>query len=95
MGKMSKASIMSNYIEYNDRIAFHPGYYIREAIEESGLTQYDFAKRMDITPEDISCLVKGEQSLSVDIAMKLAKTLGTSVDYWLNLQSAYDTLIVQ
>ena len=38
---------MSNYIEYNDKIAFHPGYYIKEIIEESGLSQKDFAKRLD------------------------------------------------
>ena len=25
---------MSNYIEYNDKIAFHPGYYIKEIIEK-------------------------------------------------------------
>ena len=24
---------MSNYIEYNDTIAFHPGYYIKEIID--------------------------------------------------------------
>ena len=83
---------MSNYIEYNDKIAFHPGYYISEAIEESGLTQYDFAKRLDTTPKNISCLVNGEQKLSTDIAMKLARMLGTSVEYWLNLQSSYDTI---
>lgn len=40
---------MSNYIEYNDSIAFHPGYYIQEII-------------------------------------------GTSINYWLNLQSTYDAL---
>ena len=83
---------MSNYIEYNDKIAFHPGYYIKEVIEESGLTQYDFAKRLDTTPKNISCLVRGEQSLSIDIAMKLARMLGTSVDYWINLQSAFDSV---
>lgn len=83
---------MSNYIEYNGKIAFHPGYYISEAIEESGLTQYDFAKRLDTTPKNISCIVNGEQNLSVDIAMKLARMLDTSVEYWLNLQSAYDTV---
>ena len=83
---------MSNYIKYNDKIAFHPGYYISEAIEESGLTQNDFAKRLDTTPKNISCLVNGEQNLSTDIAMKLARMLGTSVEYWLNLQSAYDTI---
>ena len=83
---------MSNYIKYNDKIAFHPGYYISEAIEESGLTQYDFARRLDTTPKNISCLVNGEQKLSTDIAMKLARMLDTSVEYWLNLQSAYDTV---
>ena len=28
---------MTNYIEYNDTIAFHPGYYIKEIVEESSL----------------------------------------------------------
>ena len=36
---------MSNYIEYEDTVAFHPGYYIEEIIEDSGLNQKDFAKR--------------------------------------------------
>ncbi len=48
---------MSNYIEYNGKIAFHPVYYIREIIEESGLTQEDFAKRLDTTTKNLSVLV--------------------------------------
>ena len=86
---------MSNYIEYNDKIAFHPGYYIKEIIEESGLSQKDFAKRLDTTPKNLSILVRGEQRLSIDIAMKLSRMLGTSVDYWLNLQKSYDALIAE
>lgn len=86
---------MSNYIEYNDKIAFHPGYYIKEIIEESGLTQEDFAKRLDTTPKNLSYLVRGEQSLSVDIAMKLSRMLGTSLNYWLNLQQTYDAIIAE
>lgn len=86
---------MSNYIEYNDTIAFHPGYYIKEIIDESGLTQEDFAKRLDTTPKNLSLLIRGEQSLSIDIAMKLSRMIGTSVNYWLNLQNAYDALIAE
>ena len=86
---------MSNYIEYNDTIAFHPGYYIKEIVEESGLTQEDFAKRLDTTPKNLSLLIRGEQSLSIDIAMKLSRMIGTSVNYWLNLQNAYDALIAE
>ena len=86
---------MSNYIEYNDTVAFHPGYYIKEIVEESGLTQEDFAKRLDTTPKNLSLLIRGEQSLSIDIAMKLSRMMGTSVNYWLNLQNAYDALIAE
>lgn len=81
---------MSNYIEYNDKIAFHPGYYLKEIIDESGLTQEDFAKRLGTTPKNLSILVRGDQSLSIDIATKLSRMLGTTIAYWLNLQQAYD-----
>ena len=32
---------MSNTITYNDKMAFHPGYYLEELLEESELTQED------------------------------------------------------
>lgn len=86
---------MSEYIEYGNKVAFHPGYYIKEIIAESGLTQEDFAKRLDTTPKNLSILVRGEQSLSKDIAMKLSRLLGTSIGYWLNLQKTYDTLMAE
>lgn len=83
---------MSNYIEYNDSIAFHPGYYIQEIIDESRLTNEDFARLLDITPDNLTLLIMGEQKLSVDIAIKLSEIIGTSINYWLNLQSTYDAL---
>lgn len=84
---------MSNYIEYDDKIAFHPGYYIKEIVEESGLAQEEFANQLDIASANLNLLIRGEQSLSADIAMKLSMMMGTSVSYWLNLQNAYDTAL--
>lgn len=81
---------MSNYREYNDSIAFHPGYYIQEIIDESRLTNEDFARLLDITPDNLTLLIMGEQKLSADIAIKLSEIIGTGVNYWLNLQSTYD-----
>ena len=57
---------MSNYIEYNDKIAFHPGYYISEAIEESGLTQYDLQKDL-ILPQKTSAALCGENKICLQI----------------------------
>ncbi len=86
---------MSNFVEYKDSLAFHPGYYIEEIIEDSGLTQEDFAKRLGTTPKNLSLLVRGKQSLSVDMALKLSRMLGTSMQYWLNLQNAYDMVLAR
>lgn len=86
---------MSNYIEYKDKVAFHPGYYLKELVEESGLTQEDFALRLGTTPKNLSILIRGEQSLSIDIAAKLSRMLGTTVTYWLGLQRAYDEKVAE
>ena len=56
---------MSNYVEFGNKIAFHPGYYIKEYIEEVGLTQEDFANRLGTTPKNISYTVTKLQSYRV------------------------------
>ncbi|MBR2209153.1 MAG: HigA family addiction module antidote protein [Synergistaceae bacterium] len=81
---------MSNYVEHNGRVAFHPSYYVKEIFEETGLSQKDFAGRLDTTPKNFSVFLKGRQRLSIDLANKLSRMLGTSVEYWLNLQRSYD-----
>ena len=86
---------MADFVEFKDKTAFHPGYYIREIIENSGLTQEDFAKRLDTTPKNLSLLIRGEQNLSVEMAMKLSRMLGTSVEMWQNLQNQYDALTAE
>lgn len=89
------ANIMNNYIEYNNKMAFHPGYYIQELVEDSGLTQEDFAKRLDTTPKNLSLLIRGEQNLSIDIAVKLARLFNNSIEFWLNLQATYDAALAE
>lgn len=81
---------MSNYIECNDKIAFHPGYYIKEIIEESTMTWEEFAEQLGMTTKDLTSLICGKQSLSIKTAIKLSRMIGTSVSYWLNLQGAYN-----
>lgn len=80
---------MSNYIELDNKVAFHPGYYIQEYLNEQNLSQEEFSKRYNIPLE----VIKGEQSISIYIAKKLSSIIGTSIDYWLNLQKEYDKLI--
>ena len=82
-------------VEYNDITAFHPGYYVAEVIEDMGITQEEFAARLNTTPKTVSQLVNGKCNLSRDLAKKLSVMLGTSPEVWLNLQTAYDQKLIE
>jgi addiction module HigA family antidote len=81
---------MNKVKEYNDILAFHPGYYVSEIIEDMEMTQKEFAKRLDTTEKTLSKLVNCEIRLSNEIANKLSLMTGISMETWLNLQSTYD-----
>ncbi len=83
---------MSNYIEYRDKIAFHPGYYIEEMLEERDLALTEFSMQLGTTSENLNTVIRGEKNLSIDMAVKLSSILGTTVEYWINLQKLYDKM---
>ncbi len=84
-----------NKAEYKNLITFHPGYYLKELIEEMQITQDEFAKRLGTTGKNLSELLNGKTKLSDELAMNLSIMLGTSVDVWLNLQKTYDKKIIE
>ena len=77
---------MSNVNEYNDIVAFHPGYYIADIIEDMGISQVEFAARMGTTAKTLNQLVNGQANISNDLANKLSVMMGTSAEVWLNLR---------
>ncbi len=86
---------MNNMVQYKDIVAFHPGYYIADIIEEMGISQVEFAKRMGTTAKTLSCLLNGQANISNDLAKKLSVMMGTSADVWLNLQNTYDQKLIE
>ena len=86
---------MSNLTEYKDIVAFHPGYYVADMIEDMGISQAEFATRMGTTAKTLSNLVNGQINLSKDLAKKMAVMLGTGPEVWLNLQRAYDQKLIE
>ena len=77
-------------VEYKDLIAFHPGQYLGELIEDYEMTQKEFAENLGVSPKTVSKLVKGEESISNEIAQKLEKFTNISMKTWLNLQNSYN-----
>ena len=75
-----------------DKIApIHPGEVLMEDfIEGFGITQNKLAVSIGVPPRRINEIVHGKRGITADTALRLAKYFGTSAEFWLNLQSAYD-----
>ena len=86
---------MCNVKEYKDIVAFHPGYYIADIIDDMEISQNEFATRMGTTVETLSKLINGQANISNDLAKKLSVMLGTSVEVWQNLQNTYDQKLLE
>lgn len=78
-----------NSIAYEEIIAFHPGYYVKEMIEEYDMSQKELAKRLDTTEKTVSELINGNINLQDDMALKLSIVFDTSIDLWFNINFTY------
>ena len=69
---------------------FHPGAFLQEVLEDLHITPYRLAKDTHMPATRISEILKQRRGITVDTAMRLAAYLGTTEQYWLNLQNSYD-----
>ena len=50
----------------------------------------DLASMLNVHRNTLSAIINNKANLSLDMAMRLAKALNTSVEFWLNLQRMTD-----
>ena len=69
----------------------HPGEVLAELyLDPLGMSPIALARHLHVPRTRVERLVKGETALTVDSAMRLAKFFGTTPEYWMNLQRAWD-----
>ena len=68
----------------------HPGEHLAEIIEELGITQYRLAKTIGVPQIRIHDIVHCRRSITADTALRIGRALGTTPEFWLNLQRMYD-----
>jgi antitoxin HigA-1 len=71
-------------------VAIHPGEYLKETLDELGLSQAEFARAVGVSAMRVSHVVQGRRPVTAELALLFGKALGQSPEYWLNLQTAYD-----
>ena len=73
------------------RTTTHPGeVLLKDFLEPMELSQTDLAKHLNVSIQRINELVRGKRGVTPDTAWLLAKALGTSPEFWMNLQENHD-----
>ena|ERR1039458_5287772 len=73
------------------RLRTHPGEVLnKEFLIPLGLSARALAADLDVPPNRITEIIRGERMITADTAIRLGLYFGTSSQFWLNLQQAYD-----
>jgi addiction module HigA family antidote len=69
----------------------HPGEILREEfLKPLGLSAYELAKRLRVPVPRVNDIVLERRGISADTAVRLSRFFGTTEQFWLNLQGAYE-----
>jgi addiction module HigA family antidote len=69
----------------------HPGEFIREVyLEPLNVSFRSVAEKLKVSPSTFHRLIKGQSSISSEMALRLSKTLGRTPESWLAMQDNYN-----
>ena len=68
----------------------HPGEIIADAIAALDMTKTAFSASLGISRQTLYDLIEQRQGVSAGTAVRLEAVLGSSAEFWLNLQAAHD-----
>lgn len=74
---------MANWIK-------HPGFYIKEELDERGWSQRDLAFILGVPEQAVNMIVSGKRGISPDMARALGDAFDVHPDLFANLQKNYD-----
>jgi len=63
---------------------------LRDVLEPMNMSQNQLAGLLGVPPNRINAIIRGRRSITADTAVRLSRCLGTSAEFWLNLQLEFD-----
>jgi antitoxin HigA-1 len=80
----------------NKLTPIHPGEVIREEILiPLGMSVNLLSKHLAVDAARLNDIVRGRRGVTADTALRLARYLGTTPEFWLNLQTHYELRVAQ
>jgi len=74
-----------------NRVPTHPGeMLLEEFLNPMGLSQRDLADGIHVPYQRVNEIINGRRGVTPRTALRLARFLGTSAGFWMNLQLRWD-----
>jgi antitoxin HigA-1 len=74
----------------------HPGEILfEEFMKPLGISQNRLARDLKVPPRRINEIVQGKRGITTDTALRLSRHFGTSVEFWMNLQTHYELEVAE
>ena len=70
--------------------SIHPGEHLAEIMDELSIAQCRLAKTIGVPSVRVNVIIKHRRSITADTALRIGCELGTTHEYWLNLQWKYE-----
>ena len=77
------------------RSAIHPGEILADELTELGVTPTELSRQISVPPNRVTQIIHGRRGVTGDTALRLGHWFGTSAQFWLNLQNAYDIRVAE
>jgi addiction module HigA family antidote len=73
----------------------HPGEVLSEELAELGMSANEFARALRVPANRITAILNGQRGVTADTALRLSRYLGTTAEFWLNLQKSYELTLAE
>ncbi len=74
-----------------NRVTTHPGQVLKEEfLDPLGITQVAFAQHIGVPLQRVNEVIRGKRGVTPETAWLFSQALGTTPQFWMNLQNAYD-----
>jgi len=68
----------------------HPGEILREELEALQMSARALSEVLDVPGNRITMILNAQRGITADTALRLSRYLGTTPEFWLNLQKSYE-----
>lgn len=81
---------MDMKVTFKNKVSFHPGRTLEDKLKEMSMSIKEFALRTSKPEKTIHAVIKGESSITSDMAVAFETVTKIPANFWMNKQRSYD-----